>query len=127
MKLSSQSINGLKVMYFLALTDFEKYISVSTISLNTSVSEKYLEKILRCLKKANLIVSSKGTDGGYKLINSPQVITCGQILRALENLSFKSESQNKEANFVFEKMFISINSTLDNITLQDIIEENKGR
>ena len=127
MKLSSQSINGLKVMYFLALTDFERYISVSTISLNTSVSEKYLEKILRCLKKANLIVSSKGTDGGYKLINSPQVITCGQILRALENLSFKSESQNKEVNFVFEKMFNSINSTLDNIKLQDIIEENKGR
>ena len=127
MKLSSQSINGLKVMYFLALTDFERYISVSTISLNTYVSEKYLEKILRCLKKANLIVSSKGTDGGYKLINSPQVITCGQILRALENLSFKSESQNKEVNFVFEKMFNSINSTLDNIKLQDIIEENKGR
>ena len=126
MKLSTQAKNGLEVMYFLALTEFESFQSVSSISSATGITEKYLEKILRCLKLNNLIVSSKGAEGGYKLINSPQVINCGQILRALEDFSNKS-TKNYACNFVFDKVYNSINSTLDNITLQDIVEENKGR
>ena len=123
MKISSQARNGLKVMHFLALNEFENFVSVSTISNATGIGEKFLEKLLRCLKKSNLIVSNKGAVGGYKLINSPQVISCGQILRALEKLNF--EKNFDECDFVFEQMFSSINSTLDNIMLQDIVEANK--
>ena len=125
MKLSAQTKYGLKVMCFLAKTDFKDFQSVSTISTNLNISEKYLEKLLSFLKKANLIVSSKGADGGYKLINSPNVLTCGKIVRALENLEYVPSTELDPCENLFKTLFNNINSTLDKITLQDLID-NKG-
>ena len=84
MKLSTKSRYGLKIMYFLAQNNSDNFQNVSNIAIATGVSEKYIEKLLSGLKNANLIVSSRGNDGGYKLINAPSAITCGQILRAME-------------------------------------------
>ena len=85
MKLSTKARYGLQIMYYLAQHHTEDFQSVANISCEIGVSEKYLEKLLSGLKSANLIVSSRGVIGGYKLINSPSVITCGQILRAVED------------------------------------------
>lgn len=132
MKLSTKSRYGLKVMYYLAQNTSDNFQCVSNIAEATGVSEKYLEKLLSGLKNANLIVSSRGNDGGYKLINAPSVITCGQILRAMEeDLAFadcvgvgRQCSKKCPNRNVFKKLYNSINSTLDSITLQDMIEEN---
>ncbi len=133
MKLSTKSRYGLKIMYFLAQNKTDNFQNVSNIASATGVSEKYLEKLLSGLKNANLIVSSRGNDGGYKLINAPSVITCGQILRAMEeDLVFVDCVGNHQCNKncpnrqVFKRLYDSINSTLDSITLQDMIEEYKG-
>ena len=132
MKLSTKSRYGLKIMYFLAQNTSDNFQNVSSIASATGVSEKYIEKLLSGLKSANLIVSSRGNDGGYKLINAPSVITCGQILRAMEEeLAFADcvgDGHNCDKNCpnrkVFKKLYDSINSTLDSITLQDMLEEN---
>ena len=133
MKLSTKSRYGLKIMYFLAQNNSDNFQNVSNIAIATGGSEKYIEKLLSGLKNANLIVSSRGNDGGYKLINAPSAITCGQILRAMEeDLVFADCvgnhkcSKNCPNRNVFKKLYNSINSTLDSITLQDMIEESKG-
>lgn len=133
MKLSTKSRYGLKIMFFLAQNTTDSFQNVSNIATATGVGEKYVEKLLSGLKNSNLIVSSRGNEGGYKLINAPSVITCGQILRAMEeDLAFadcvgNEQKCNKNCpnRNVFKKLYDSINSTLDSITLQDMIEENK--
>ena len=132
MKLSTKARYGLQIMFYLAKHHEENFQSVANISSEIGVSEKYLEKLLSNLRTANLIVSSRGSDGGYKLINAPSAINCGQILRAMEdNLVFADcvhgncdkHCANKK---VFMKLYNAINSTLDNISLQDMLEDSKG-
>ena len=37
------------------------------------------------MKKADLVISSRGASGGYKLTDAPENITVGRVLRAVED------------------------------------------
>ena len=47
------------------------YVSISDMAERQKLSQKYLEKIISSLVKANLVESKRGADGGYKLANLP--------------------------------------------------------
>ncbi len=57
--------------------------SVREISDRQSIPAAYLEKILIDLRKADLVESSRGVQGGYKLKRSPKDISLGEILSAV--------------------------------------------
>ena len=131
MKLSSKSRYGLNAMYHLALVD--DYISLTELSKQTNVSQPYLEKVLGQLKKKKLIDTLRGVQGGYKLTKNPKEITIGEVLRALENdLVFSDCARAGKCNNlscpnkgVFKVIYDRLNSVLDELTLQDMID-NKG-
>jgi len=60
-----------------------KPVSVREISDRQSIPAPYLEKILIALRKADLVESSRGVQGGYKLRRSPKNISLGEILSAV--------------------------------------------
>ena len=131
MKLSSKGRYGLNAMYHLALVD--DYISLTELSKQTNVSQPYLEKVLGQLKKKKLIDTLRGVQGGYKLTKNPKEITIGEVLRALENdLVFSDCARAGKCNNlscpnkgVFKIIYDRLNSVLDELTLQDMID-NKG-
>jgi Rrf2 family protein len=131
MKLSSKSRYGLNAMYHLALVD--DYVSLTELSKQTNVSQPYLEKVLGQLKKKKLIDTLRGVQGGYKLTKNPKEITIGEVLRALENdLVFSDCARAGKCNNlscpnkgVFKVIYDRLNSVLDELTLQDMID-NKG-
>ena len=131
MKLSSKSRYGLNAMYHLALID--DYVSLTELSKQTNVSQPYLEKVLGQLKKKKLIDTLRGVQGGYKLTKDPKEITIGEVLRALENdLVFSDCARAGKCNNlscpnkgVFKVIYDRLNSVLDELTLQDMIN-NKG-
>lgn len=133
MKLSSKSRYGLNAVYHLAREGSNEYISLTELSKRTNVTQPYLEKIMGILKKKGLIETNRGVQGGYKLINHPQEVTIGQIIRALENdLVFSDCARSGKCNNfncpnkgIFKVVYDRLNSVLDEITLQDMIE-NKG-
>lgn len=132
MKISTTSRYGLRAMVYLAKTN--KVCSIKEISQNENISAAYLEKIFAKLKKAGLIKVKRGVRGGHSLLYSPKKISVGEIVATLEKpivnipcLAFKNvcpRSKQCLTKDVWGKVQQIINSTLDSITLADLITLN---
>ena len=84
MKLSTKGRYGVKAMLDLAIHNSEGQIALKNIAERQEISENYLEQLFAILKKAGLVKSIRGAQGGYILANEPYKTTVGSILRALE-------------------------------------------
>lgn len=130
MKLSSKSRYGLRVCYILA-ENYPAHVSATVLEKGIRVSNKYIEKIMRVLIKEKLVGAERGAAGGYYLLNSPESVTVGQIVRALEeDMQFimcvsEGNSCVCPTKNVWKKLYRGINDVLDSITLQNMLEENK--
>ena len=133
MKMSSKARYGLYVAVELA-KQYERtdVATVSALAQSTGVTEKYLEQIIALMKKADIVSSTRGANGGYKLTDSPDNITVGRVLRAVEdNLEIVDcihKSCKDKCNCVsrnlWAKLYENINSYLDTITLKQLAEDN---
>ena len=85
MNVTSKGRYALRIMIYLAQHSDEGYISLKTISDCTELSMKYLEMIVGNLKKAQLVDSTRGKEGGYKLSRKPEEYTVGEILNCIED------------------------------------------
>ena len=115
----------------------EEAVSIQSISERQSISESYLEQLVRLLKKAGLVKSVRGAGGGYMLAKPISQISVGEVLRALEgNLDAvtcpanEGEGGCEEADFcvtrfVWQKINDSITSTVDAIMLDQLVEEGR--
>jgi Rrf2 family cysteine metabolism transcriptional repressor len=139
MKLSTKGRYGLKAMLDLAVHSYEGHISLRSIAERQNVSDNYLEQIFAVLKKAGIVKSIRGSQGGYILSITPDKITVGMILRALEgslapvdcvleNDPFEcSNSEDCITRLVWKKIRDCINNVVDTVTLQDLIDEYNKR
>ena len=85
MNVTSKGRYALRIMIDLAQHQDEGYISLKTISDRTELSMKYLEMIVGNLKKAELVESTRGKEGGYKLSKTPEEYSIGEILNCIED------------------------------------------
>ena len=99
--------------------------------------EDYLEQLLGNLRRAGLVTTVRGAQGGYQLSKAPEEITVGDIIDATEGPLSISECLNDEGSCrhsgqcrtrrVWEYLSNSINDLLQSITLRDMLErENFG-
>ena len=61
-----------------------RHIGECTLAQQQGISESYLEQLIASLKKAGLVESVRGAQGGYALSRKPEDIDVGEVLRALE-------------------------------------------
>ncbi len=59
-------------------------VQLSRIAETQRIPPKYLELIMLDLKKAGLVKSNRGPKGGYRLPRSPEQISFGEVVRAME-------------------------------------------
>lgn len=133
MKLSTKGKYGVYAMYYLAEHASEGPMTLRSMS-NIGVPEVYLEQLLGTLRRAGLVSTVRGAQGGYQLAKSPDQITVGAIINATEgpimisdcvgNGSCEREGQCASRH-VWEDLTDVINSLLDSITLLDMINRQK--
>ena len=85
MKVSRTVAYALHAMLQLAQTDSENPVPCSQLACEGKMPERFLLQILRNLVTHNLLLSTRGVDGGYTLIHPPEEITLMDILDAFEN------------------------------------------
>lgn len=116
----------------------EGFISLKTIADRQEISMKYLEMIAGSLKKAELIESTRGKEGGYTLCRSPEEYSVGEILRCTEeNLAPVSciRSGSVQCTRASECLTVPMwqeldeitNTYLDGITLADLFTGAKWK
>ncbi|UCH21945.1 MAG: Rrf2 family transcriptional regulator [Deltaproteobacteria bacterium] len=84
MKLSTRSRYGTRLLVDLARYNDQAPIQISEISKRQDISVKYLEQLIRPLKKAGLVTSVRGAKGGHRLAKKPEQIKLGDIVRLFE-------------------------------------------
>lgn len=132
MKMSSKARYGLYVAVELAKNYGEDaLVNVAGLSQSTGVTEKYLEQIIALMKRAEIVSATRGASGGYKLTDSPDNISVGRVLRAVEDnleivdcLHSGCERKNCVARSLWGKLYDNINSYLDTISLTQLAEDN---
>jgi len=97
-------------------------LTVLRISETLGISKIYLEQVFSLLKRAQLVISIKGAQGGYQLAKAPDAITAAEILSACElGLFEKTESTVGEAAKDLEPAFRSVLwDKLDSTVLQSL-------
>lgn len=85
MNVTSKGRYALRIMIDLAQHPEDGFISLKTISERLNLSMKYLEMIVGNLKKADLVDSTRGKEGGYKLNRDTKDYKIGDILRCIED------------------------------------------
>jgi Rrf2 family protein len=84
MQISTSGRYGLRSMVDLTLHGSEGPLALRTIADRQGISESYLEQVFNSLRKAGLVKSLRGAQGGYELGRPAKEISVGDILRALE-------------------------------------------
>lgn len=89
---------ALHCLLYLPETHGGAAISVGDIAKFQGVSETYLAKIFTKLKKAGLVRSSIGAQGGYELARAAEQITFWDVVVAVEGKLSLFECRNIRAN-----------------------------
>lgn len=84
MKLSKKSDYALRAMIYLSLNYQKGALQIKEISAKERIPQKFLENILLTLRKVGILNSKMGLKGGYELARSPDLITLGDVIRALD-------------------------------------------
>ncbi|MDY4634943.1 MAG: RrF2 family transcriptional regulator [Candidatus Limivicinus sp.] len=138
MNVTSKGRYALRVMLDLAQHREEGYISLKTIAERQGYSMKYLEMIVGSLKRAGLVASTRGKEGGYQLIRDPEDYTIGEILRCIEdNLAPVAciKAGDICCEYAGECMTVPMwkeldditNAYLDGVSLQDLLTGEKWK
>ena len=132
MKLSTKGRYGVKAMVELAINYGGAPLSIKTISKRQNISEYYLEQLFSPLRKAKLITSIRGAQGGYVLSREPKDITVAEIMYVLEGPIEIAECiegvscDNLDCcatRLLWAKIKNSIDDVMKSVTLKDIVND----
>lgn len=140
MRLTTKSRYGTRLVLDLAIYGQEKPVSLRDVSERQNISLKYLEQLIRKLKKDGYINSQRGPFGGHMLAKKPERITVGDIVRALEGSAVITDcAEEKEklcgicnragdclSRWVWVEASRAMFDRLDSISISDLMNKTKG-
>jgi Rrf2 family cysteine metabolism transcriptional repressor len=137
MKISQKGLYALRALMTLTQRYNQGAIKVREIALNGDLPEEFLELILLELKRARIVKSSRGPNGGYQLSRSPAKIRLSQIIRVLDgplapfgdadilrNL-IKTDANHRALYKVFLDVRDGVAFILENTSLADIVNSQE--
>lgn len=115
-------------------------VPLADIARAETISLSYLEQLMASLRKAGLVESTRGVHGGYQLAAAPDLVTVGQVFRALEGPITLAECASEvekpgrckremdcPSKTFWENMRDNIAQVLDTTTLADLSHSGEAR
>lgn len=137
-KISTKGRYALRMMLDLAEHQGDGYVALKDIAQRQGISKKYLEQIVPMLGRADVLRTTRGYQGGYRLARAPQEYTVGEILCLTESGLAPVACLDQHPNPcprcgacatlpMWEGLERVIRNYLDGITLQDLLEQQTAR
>lgn len=137
MKLSTRSRYGTRALLDLAEHQRDKPVQLKDIARRQNISLHYLEHIITPLVGAGLVRSTRGARGGLNLTKKPKDVKLSEIIQLLEGINTpvdcigNPESCDRSdycvTREVWNEVKNAIDTTLESITLQDLVERQKQK
>ena len=108
-------------------------MSAGELAERARIPRKYLEQILRDLKRTGLIRSYAGVHGGYQLTRPTTEITAGEVVRSLDQMNVMScvgevvtpscdQLLGCSLRPLWQRLYQAMHDVLDSTTLQQLTE-----
>jgi Rrf2 family protein len=113
------------------LADSDKALTSEALALSQGLPPKFLESILNDMRRAGLLTSQRGPEGGYRLARPANEISVADVIRPLDGplaeiRGLRPEAANyegaaKELQAVWVAVRASLRSVLDEVTIAGIV------
>ncbi len=128
MRLSAKSRHAVAAMIDLGLKSVARPVALVDILDDHHISLSYLEQIFSRLKEHGLVEGIRGPRGGYRLGRAAEAITVGQIVRAVEDTSYRGRKsritgRKSEAHVLWDTLSSDILKFLDGISVADFLNK----
>ena len=130
MYISAKVDYAVRAMCALAAAD-GRAMTAESLANGQGLPAKFLEAILNDLRRAGLLKSQRGADGGYRLARAAETITVADILRPLDGPLAEIRGLRPEAatyegpaehlRHVWVAVRASLRSVLEQVTVADIV------
>lgn len=135
---STKAEYGIRILIQLGL-QAGRPVSLSEVAETEQLPLAYLERIVAMLKRADLVVSTRGARGGYQLATQPSDITMDKVVLALEGpvepmecfapsggkhrvwCSHLSDPNACATKMLWTRVQLAVNETLAQTTLAQLI------
>ena len=104
--------------------------TAESLASDQGLPPRFLGAILADLRRAGLVASQRGADGGYRLARVPEAITVAEVIRALDGplaevRGFRPEATSyagaaSQLQEIWVAVRASLRSVLENVTLADV-------
>ncbi len=134
MRLTTKGRYAVTAMLDLAIHYTEGPITLADISQRQGISLSYLEQLFSKLRKNNLVDSTRGPGGGYRLSRDADAITIAEIITAIdEKVSVTrcggvGNCQDDDRCLTHElwmDLSAQIHGFLDSINLQSLVDRHE--
>lgn len=131
MKLSTKCRYGLRALVDLAVFSERGHVALHEIAKRQEISLKYLEQDFSVLRRAGIVKSVKGAQGGYLLTKSPSEIRLSEIVSVLEGdlllIEIVDPEQTDIRLFLTQQVWTRLNQnvseSLHSICLSDLVDD----
>jgi Rrf2 family cysteine metabolism transcriptional repressor len=138
MRISSKGEYGLRALFDLAQHYGEGPVQSRDIHLRQGIDENYLNQILISLRKAGLIESIRGPQGGHRLARPPAQITIHDALLALEGPLLPTDSGRDNVpstepmdreliREIWDDLRALLEQRLSGLTIDDLVQRKRER
>jgi len=130
LKISTKGRYGLTIMIELARGYGDGPLSLKEIANKNELSVHYLEQLATPLRNAGLVKSIRGAYGGYQLVNQPEEVLVGDIIRVLEGpitLVEGIEEEEPAQQNLWLRATEAVKEVLDSTNLLDLIEADNEK
>ncbi|MGM0608240.1 MAG: RrF2 family transcriptional regulator [Candidatus Muiribacteriota bacterium] len=129
MKFSTRSRYASRALYELAKNNNSKPVSLTKISEKTGISLRYLEQIMRKLKKKGYVKTVQGINGGYLIAVKLSEISLKDIVDTLEGKGYpvecvvKDDFCNKIESCAMRKIWVEVHNSVGDVLSKYTLEE----
>jgi Rrf2 family protein len=127
MRLSTKARYGIRALCHVA---HRGYASAQAIAEQQVIPSRYLEEIIRELRKAGLVVGKRGPHGGYRLARPAGEIAVADVLRALAahpEGGPTGHSRDEVARIVEDAVDRRLQEALGALSLDELLAEARDR
>ncbi|MFM9050544.1 MAG: RrF2 family transcriptional regulator [Actinomycetota bacterium] len=133
MHVSARVDYGMRALMELTSVAFEdphRLVTSDTVARDQEIPPKFLENILRSLRRAGIVASQRGADGGFRLDRPPAEVSVADVIRALdgplvavrgeapEDVAYRGNAEHLRDVWIATRA--AIREVLEHVSLADI-------
>ncbi len=135
LQLTSRGNYGILAVFYIAKQAKSAFIAIDEIAENTEIPKPYLSKILQNLCRGGILLSRRGTGGGFALSRPADQISLREIVEIIEgkiyivNCLLTPSQCGKAEDCAISPIWVGVQDfileIIASITIGDIVNEEK--